>query len=225
MTAEARAERRHPPIAARRVLLDRRLQHEIHARAAHVAVIAENGGAAPRGIFAEADPLTDSREDFTSTRVQNPRRDVLPRRAPSARARLPERHRHVSPPGWARPCVRIFLSMPRRRSNRSSSRSPASSSVANDFHSMLRRPGGGAALNTAAPAPSPNRHALISTPGSSSRYIAALQISTQIDNTWAARPDAIRASAIRMLGSAAPQPCPTRSSARMSGRSPMCSLT
>ena len=37
--------------------------------------------------------------------------------------------------------------------------------------------------NTAAPAPSPNRQALISTPGSLSRYIAALLTSTQIDST------------------------------------------
>ena len=46
-------------------------------------------------------------------------------------------------------------------------------------------------MSTIAPAPSPNKHALISTPGSSSRYMAALQISTQIDNTRSARPPAI----------------------------------
>ena len=47
----------------------------------------------------------------------------------------------------------------------------------------------------AAPAPSPNRHALISTPGSSSRYIAALLTSTQIESTCSAAPEAIERAA------------------------------
>jgi hypothetical protein len=56
-------------------------------------------------------------------------------------------------------------------------------SDANDFHSIPRRCGFGSRDNTAAPAPSPNRHALINTPGSLSRYIAALLTSTQMDST------------------------------------------
>jgi hypothetical protein len=39
-------------------------------------------------------------------------------------------------------------------------------------HAIRRAPSSGVRDSTAAPAPSPNRQALISTPGSSSRYIA-----------------------------------------------------
>ena len=46
----------------------------------------------------------------------------------------------------------------------------------------------GSRESTAAPAPSPNRQALISTPGSLSRYIAALLTSTQTDSTCVAAP-------------------------------------
>ena len=55
--------------------------------------------------------------------------------------------------------------MPFRVSNWSASRSAGLTSDANDFHSMLRRCGLACRDNTAAPAPSPNRQALISTPG------------------------------------------------------------
>jgi phytoene dehydrogenase-like protein len=49
--------------------------------------------------------------------------------------------------------------------------------------------------------------------------------STQTDRTRSARPPASKASAARQLGSAAPQPCPTRSSARTSAGSAKRSTT
>ena len=68
---------------------------------------------------------------------------------------------------------------------------PGSISEAPSCHSMRRPRCAGAAESTAAPAPSPNRQALISTPGSLSRYIAALLTSTQTDSTCVAAPAAI----------------------------------
>jgi len=68
-------------------------------------------------------------------------------------------------------------------SNSSASRSAELTSDANGFHSMLRRCGLAFLDHTVAPAPSPNRQALINTPGSLSRYIAALLTSTQMKRT------------------------------------------
>ena len=73
-------------------------------------------------------------------------------------------------------------------------------------HATLLRDG-----DTAAPAPSPNKHALMRTPGSSSRYIAALLTSTQTDKTWWQSPPSNRARPICMFGRAAAQPWPTKS--------------
>ncbi len=80
-------------------------------------------------------------------------------------------------------------------------------------------PGGGARDSTAAPAPSANRHALISTPGSSSRYIAALLTSTQMESTCSHCPDSSSALASCQLGIAPAQPWPARSKASVLPRS------
>src|SRR5687767_9893476 len=62
MTGKAGAERRHPPVPAGRVLGQRCLQHEIHTRAADVAVVAEDCRAPARLIFGKAEPLADGRK-------------------------------------------------------------------------------------------------------------------------------------------------------------------
>ena len=81
----------------------------------------------------------------------------------------------------------------------------------------------GCALSTAAPAPSPKRQALTSTPGSLSRYMAALLTSTHTESTCWPAPAASSASASRRFGSAATQPWPTRSKACTFARKPSLS--
>ena len=115
--------------------------------------------------------------------------------------------------------------MPSRCSNISALRCFGSISDALSFHSMRRVPAAGSRDSTAAPAPSPKRQALISTPGSLSRYIAALLTSTQTESTCSAAPEAISERASCRFGSAAAQPWPTRSKACTSARRPSRSTT
>ncbi len=114
--------------------------------------------------------------------------------------------------------VRMFRNNPARCSKRNDSRADGSVTEELSRHRMLRRPAGGCRESTAAPAPSPNRHALMSTPGSSSRYIAALLTSTQIDRTCSHWPERSSALATCQFGSAPAQPWPTRSKPRTSRR-------
>ena len=115
--------------------------------------------------------------------------------------------------------------MPSRCSNINASRAPGSMRDVLSFQSMRRTPGPACRASTAAPAPSPNKQALINTPGSLSKYIAALLTSTQIDRTWSQPPPTIRALPSIRLGSAAAQPWPTRSKASTSARKPRRSTT
>src|ERR1019366_688546 len=79
--------------------------------------------------------------------------------------------------------VRMFRNSPPRLSKRNASRSSGLIRDPDSCHLILRRSGLTLFDSTAAPAPSPKRQALIRTPGSLSKYIAALQTSTQIEST------------------------------------------
>ena len=90
VTAEPCAERRHPPVAAGRLFVERGLQHEVDARAADVAVVAQNRRAPSRVVFGQADTLPNGGENFPAAGVKNPSRDVcratiLSRSRPSVR--------------------------------------------------------------------------------------------------------------------------------------------
>src|SRR5512139_3221116 len=121
--------------------------------------------------------------------------------------------------------VRTLRSIPLRCSKRRASRSTGFSTEPMVLHSIERLLREARCESTAAPAPSPNRHALTRTPGSLSRYIAALLTSTHTESTFSERRAASSASAICQFGSAAAQPCPTRSKAARSGRRPSRSMT
>src|SRR5688572_13555125 len=79
VAAEACSERGHPPVATRRLFVERGLQHEVHARTADVAIVAQNRRAPSRVIFGETNLLADRRENFAAAGVQHPPRDVVAR--------------------------------------------------------------------------------------------------------------------------------------------------
>src|SRR5262245_32848459 len=76
MATEARAERRHPPPAARRAIAQRLRQDEEHERTGEIAETAEDVGAAARGIFAQAGEGAQPLEHRAPTGVPDPRTDV-----------------------------------------------------------------------------------------------------------------------------------------------------
>src|SRR5688572_22533815 len=79
VTAEAGAERRHPPVPASRARIERRLEDEIHTWAAHVAVIAQYGGTPSGIVLRQFEPLADSRKNFSTAGMQDPARNVVAR--------------------------------------------------------------------------------------------------------------------------------------------------
>ena len=205
VAAEAGAERRQPPPAAGRIVGQRGLEHEVDERAREVAVLAQH-----RRAVAERPSASSSkrRSSASSTSrppacmiqaAMSPRRQAGALRAPS-RARA-ARSRRPAPAPRASGCCAAC-----RRAARTSAPCAARGSISearvDPFDAPRPRAVAGSRESTAAPAPSPNRQALISTPGSLSRYIAALLTSTQIDSTCAAGARGEQRSAELQVGQA-----------------------
>ena len=76
MTAEAGAERRHPPNPPRACSFSAACEHEIHAGTADIAVVAQNRGAPSGVVFRQANPLANRGEDFAASGMKNPSGDV-----------------------------------------------------------------------------------------------------------------------------------------------------
>src|SRR5581483_6544226 len=131
------------------IFAQRPLQHEQDKRTAQIAVFFQNFGAPAQIVRAQLQPLLYRVEDISSAALSN---TVF-----------------TCPLATSGTCgARIFRSMPPRVSNRSNSRSAGASSDRQPVHLTERRLLGRFPI-TAAAAPSPNKQALISTPGSSSR--------------------------------------------------------
>ena len=170
MATESRAERRHPPEAVGHGVMQCAFEHKKNGRAAEIAVFAQArrrcGGRRIR-----------SDQVFRATRAT---RHVRPHAKSSRRCGRVSRRRQrairstslaASSPAICGTCGEqnvsqhpVFLTEPQRVA--------FVGRKAEKRRISIRRGGGPAAVilvSTAAPAPSPNRHALMSTPGSSSR--------------------------------------------------------
>ena len=208
VAAEAGAERRQPPPAGGRVVGERGLEHEVDEGARQVAVLAQHRRAVAERVGVELEAALEGEQHVAAAGMQDPGGDVAAVQAAARRAPSPARdarsRRRASAPRASGCCAAC------RPSARTSApcAAPARAARRRPAIRPRRRAGPARRDSTAAPAPSPNRQALISTPGSLSRYIAALLTSTQTDSTCVAAP--ARAASGRAAGSAAPRRSPGR---------------
>src|SRR5687767_6857661 len=77
VAAEPCAERRHPPVSAGRLFVERGLQHEVDARAADVAVVAQNRRTPSRVGLRQAHTLANGSQNFPAAGVKDPSRDPV----------------------------------------------------------------------------------------------------------------------------------------------------
>ena len=228
VAAEPGAERRQPPPAAGRVVGERRLRaRSRRTRSTGCRTRAASPRCSETPAVVELEALLEREQHVAAAGMHDPGGDVArheagrtstvssTRSAYSAASAGTSRREDVAQHALAllehqRLALRRARSARRRRSIRCGASAGA-------------RPG--SRESTAAPAPSPNRQALISTPGSLSRYIAALLTSTQTESTWSAAPAPSSERPSCRFGSAAAQPWPTRSNACTSARRPSRSTT